>query len=212
MPKVLVDLFGSLCFLGSNTFHHTLDAQRRCQDLQYWSIPLVCALPLWFRFQQCMNRYYERRRRFPDVANAVKYALAEVTVVMAAFHPFFGTHEIGSEAAWNAFRVFWILLCVSSSLYSFWWDVVMDWGMIVRHPVTRRPELRKERLYPGRAAWPYWGAIVTNVLLRFLWTINIVPFALTEFLEQHGKDTILLPLVYFCELYRRFQWGIFRGE
>lgn len=35
---------------------------------------VICALPLYWRFQQCMKRYYETRKRSPDLWNALKYA------------------------------------------------------------------------------------------------------------------------------------------
>ena len=203
MPKILVDLCNDLCFFTTSIFAPADVAYNHCQSINYWAVPVICALPLWFRFQQCMRRYYERRKRFPDVANAGKYALSEAVVVMGSFHPLYNDHS----EEWDFFRALWLLMCVASSLYAFAWDLMMDWSMVKR--VNNKWELRKERMYPS--VFGYYFAIVTNFFLRFLWTVNIVPFTLTEFLERQGRDTIFLPVLYFLELYRRFQWGIFRG-
>ena len=225
MPKILVDLISSLCFFSTGVFLSASTAQSACGDAQFLLVPFVCALPLWFRFQQCMHRYHERRKRFPDVANACKYALSEAVVVMGSFHPLYSDHS----QAWDVLRYFWLLLCVVSSLYAFSWDITMDWGLIRKVGVAsvnsssaskqrsnwfglsggQRYELRKDRMFPY--VWCYYAASLSNLVLRFCWTVTIVPFAATEFLEAQGKDTVFLPLLYFLELYRRFQWGIFRG-
>lgn len=45
-----------------------------CMDNRYILRPLVNCLPAWFRFAQCIRRYYDTREAFPHLANAAKYS------------------------------------------------------------------------------------------------------------------------------------------
>lgn len=83
---------------------------------------VVCLLPLWFRFCQCLRRYMDTGSRWPHLANAFKYALSQTVTLFGAFHPLYmlTTH---SQETTNLFQGFWLLLFVSSSLYSFFWDI-----------------------------------------------------------------------------------------
>ena len=51
---------------------------------------MLSALPLWWRFQQCMRRYHDTGDRWPHLANAGKYFLTHSVVIAGAFHPTFG--------------------------------------------------------------------------------------------------------------------------
>ncbi len=35
-------------------------------------VPLLCLLPLWIRFQQCLRRFLDTGKRFPNLINALK--------------------------------------------------------------------------------------------------------------------------------------------
>ncbi len=35
-------------------------------------VPLICILPLWIRFQQCLRRFLDTGNRFPNLPNALK--------------------------------------------------------------------------------------------------------------------------------------------
>ncbi len=35
-------------------------------------VPLLCLLPLWIRFQQCLRRFLDTGTRFPNLLNALK--------------------------------------------------------------------------------------------------------------------------------------------
>ncbi len=135
MVKVFQDICWSICFVLSGDFGF---ADRNGGSLRNWQvtfwyknllIPLVCLLPLWFRFCQCLRRYMDSGTRFPHLANAFKYALSQTVTLFGAFHPLYLlTFPSESKNKNNWFQGFWLLLFVSSSLYSFFWDVYMDWG------------------------------------------------------------------------------------
>ncbi len=85
--------------------------------------PLMSALPLWFRFLQCLRRYYDTRERWPHLGNAGKYALS-MTVALIGL-----TLPSSNAGVVNGTQVAWIVLLVLSTLYTFSWDVWMDWGL-----------------------------------------------------------------------------------
>jgi hypothetical protein len=92
---------------------------------------------------------------------------------------------------------------VSSSLYSFFWDVYMDWGL-------GRPKfqfLGPRLMYPSRSS--YYATIGVDLVLRFAWVLTLVPpnsgarFALPQYLTAVSM---------MMELFRRTIWGFLRLE
>ena len=71
---------------------------------------------------QNMRRYYDTRKRYPHLVNAVKYVVAQSVVVFGVFNDNFLHHDS------SAFNVGWVSVYVCSTLYSYSWDVAMDWG------------------------------------------------------------------------------------
>ncbi len=45
-----------------------------CGSVRYGLTPFVAILPAWFRFAQCLRRYYDTRQAFPHLVNAGKYS------------------------------------------------------------------------------------------------------------------------------------------
>jgi hypothetical protein len=86
----------------------------------------------------------------PNLANAFKYAMSQSVTLFGAFHPLYlmyfgdGVNDISlvddddnpdGRGQSNffvrhvfSFQLFWMGLFIASSLYSFCWDVYMDWG------------------------------------------------------------------------------------
>jgi hypothetical protein len=73
-----------------------------CSRVGRYIIPVVCALPLWFRFCQCLRRYYDTNQRHPHLSNALKYALSHLVVIMVAYHPTFQHHHSSSSSSSNS--------------------------------------------------------------------------------------------------------------
>lgn len=77
----------------------------------------------------------------PNLANALKYAMSQCVTLFGAFHPLYLMHNrrdqynitmndeetlvISDQSKFGFFQVFWMGLFISSSLYSYWWDVFM---------------------------------------------------------------------------------------
>lgn len=79
----------------------------------------------WWRFLQSLRRIYDTGTWWPNLPNAFKYALAQVVALFGLFHPFYS----GDRGHFEAFQITWIALFTLSSLYTWVWDVRMDWGL-----------------------------------------------------------------------------------
>jgi hypothetical protein len=152
MVKVFQDILWTTCFMASGDFllpEDSPDSVRHSWQHTFWYknvvIPLICLFPLWIRFNQCLRRYLDTGKRWPHLANAFKYAMSQTVTLFGAFHPLYLMHakqdmlipvsgkgkDIVVQVAQghNLFQVFWMGLFVTSSLYSFTWDIYMDWGL-----------------------------------------------------------------------------------
>ena len=186
-------------------------------------VPLICCLPLWLRFAQCLRRYYDTQQRWPHLANAIKYAIAHSVVIISSFHPSFTDR---STNEWQNYRLVWLCSATVSTLYTFIWDVWQDWGLLQWN--SSNWFLREQLLYETPAFY-YW-AIASNFVLRFVWVLTLVPFnleslgyAISDNSSGDTRDVITsdvsnlfrefaLPLLVALELFRRFQWSLLRIE
>ncbi|ETV80990.1 hypothetical protein, variant [Aphanomyces astaci] len=73
--------------------NHTMQSiiPSKCHSNFYYAkvvVPLLCTLPLWFRFLQSLRRIYDMKLWWPGVGNVIKFALAQIVVLFGIFHPF----------------------------------------------------------------------------------------------------------------------------
>ncbi len=180
MVKIFVDVEASVCIIATYFVLERTAVMLDCAHVATYVVPILCALPLWWRFLQCLRRYYDTSSRFPHVYNALKYLITHSVVIMAAYHPAFSDHH---QTSWQTYRYVWLACLIISTLYSTYWDLVNDWGLFA--PNTEWPLLRKELLYGEKYVGYYYFAIVSNCILRWIWVITIVPFS---FEETRGND------------------------
>lgn len=170
--------------------------------------PLIICLPLWFRIMQNFKRYYQTGKRFPHLANSLKYIFAFSVVLFGALHPvnFPPNIKLSSEQLTELgyYRIGWMTVAVISSVYAFSWDVYVDWGL------GRKQEgyLRARLMYPNK--W-YYAAIIADFFLRFVWVITIIP-SFANFFQISAGFSYLTAIVSWLELCRRSFWSIFRVE
>ena len=108
------------------------------------AVELTHSLPYLIRFRQCLLEYHQSHYSAPrPLANALKYFSAFPVIILSAAQKnvlneianskgltvaelakehdrWFGEHRL--------FRL-WLLAVVVNSMYSFYWDVEMDWGL-----------------------------------------------------------------------------------
>jgi hypothetical protein len=221
MVKIWVDVEASACIFSTWFFTAGYGADMvECSGVARVVVPIIIALPLWWRFMQCLRRYYDTTQRRPHLPNALKYFFTHSVVIMGAYHPIFQDHHASS---WQTYRIVWLLCCVGSTLYSIWWDVCMDWGLLTMQNASY-PLLRSELVF-SRHVWFYYYAMVSNFFLRWVWVITIIPFSFEDsagsekwtpgtsyFAALLSYDQIIVPALGILELIRRFQWSILRVE
>jgi len=93
---------------------------------------------------------------------------------------------------------------VVNSVYSYIWDIKMDWGLFDKNAGENK-FLREEVVYSSNGY--YYFAVIEDLILRFGWTLSL---SLTEsgYIHSDLMVTILAPL----EVFRRFVWNFFRLE
>jgi hypothetical protein len=120
---------------------------------------VVAILPYWFRFLQCLKRYKDTEAA-PHLINAGKYSMSILMNIANIFH-----------SNNNLALTIYIAIGVISTFYSYSWDLYMDWGC-VRSFEKETYLLRSKILYPK---WFYYYSMVTNFILRFFWTLSLIP-------------------------------------
>ena len=205
LVKPGIDVAYSLCFLGTGLWLvrdlENNSEGRQCLDsftLTKVFTPIISAMPLWLRLLQCLRRYYDTRDRFPHVVNAGKYATAQSVIIVGVFHASLAKGAPLTRAAW-------IITLTCSTMYSYLWDVFMDWDL-GRKEWGR---LRSTLVYRSRTF--YYSAIVLDLFFRFAWALTFVPASAESPLGDWYLHS-LTPVVSGMEVIRRGVWSLIRVE
>ncbi|KAK7686014.1 hypothetical protein QCA50_010825 [Cerrena zonata] len=198
----LRDQFCSLVFTLSNLFFVAcaysdgldVDWHKCTSQNRYWGIPFVLAsLPLLVRAVQSVKRWFDSRL-VTHLINGGKYAMGILYYLFYFNWRHQGAHRGGSF-------VVWILFGTIYSIYATSWDLLMDWSLLRPHvdPPLLRPELLYRNVVPV-----YYFAIVSNILIRFIWVLYI---------PEKGPDFLIRTFIAgMLEAFRRWQWNFFRLE
>ena len=157
------------------------------------ALPACAILPLWFKFLQTLRQARDSGRHWPHTANSFKYLTAACVIFYAMAHPEGRRGRL------------WITSFVAAVLYQIWWDVVMDWELLVIVPrrgggvasppaslapsclqpiVCRVSKMchyvacHRIALRPQRLYRRnafYWRVLTYNVCFRFIWMLSFVP-------------------------------------
>ena len=192
LAKPLGDFYKSCCYVLTSSWK---DNHMPACSHDALLLAIITGVPYVFRFFQCLNRYYYTREKFPHLYNAGKY-LSGMFVVACFYNPF-----VSNSAVKTAI---WVFSYVFATTYMMMWDICMDWGFV---KLESRLKLRKKQTYPLEM---YMIAVVSDIILRFGWTLSILP---GQFLENPVLQVeILLVIVSLLEIARRAQWTLFRVE
>ena len=120
----------------------------------------------------------------------------------------------GRQRAMSGGEIAMYLTCASrlghryiiSTLYTFSWDILVDWELQQR----LRPDGR--RMAFGHR-WPYGVALVLDFFLRFLWTLTLTPTRV-DGSTPFGSfvNATLAPMLPYFEIGRRSMWSLIRLE
>jgi len=209
LVKVFQDVAWTLCYFVSFQFQHDSEEDLQTSSIyQRVVIPVICILPLWIRFQQCLRRFYDTKRRWPHLANGLKYALSQAVSLFGALYPLYNlTLQRGHGDRIDAYLSFWLCVFILSAVYSFFWDVFVDWNF-------GRPQYAFLS-DPGKLMfsrrWFYYVSIVVDLFLRFSWLVTLIPPN-----EDHKfvlfVPAYLGPITMVAEICRRTMWSMFRLE
>ena len=200
-------------------------------------IPSVCAsLPYIIRARQCLimrevGRLKNDPKRYQHTLNAIKYSTSLFPLIVSATLK----TDLGLRYA-EDLEILLIALMVVNSLYSFVWDVLMDWGMMQNpRAVLERtltpcslelpaasvitphgdPEPRQAQQHCVHAVMRPrlrfgWRTsllvLITDANLRFFWTMRFVQARVFP-----NVDAFILTTE-FLEVFRRSVWNLLRVE
>jgi len=195
----LLDLQYLACYY-IYVWHRTENDEDVCINPRNVMRPIIALLPAWWRFAQCLRRYYDTKKAFPHLVNAGKYATG---MFVTLFSTVASVKDKSSNQPGVLYYI-WISSLVMSTFYTLTWDIKMDWGLFAKHAGENK-FLREQIVYDQKAY--YYGAVVCDVIFRFLWTLT-VSIGNSGFL--HHEFFVLFLAT--CEVIRRFVWNFFRLE
>ncbi len=163
LVKPFVDWYIIACFFSTDAWKHyepvSEGEMAQCQPPNT-VVAIISLMPFWFRFWQCINRWYYTRLRFPHLVNAGKYMASLVLIIFTFFRNTYHNYEY-----------FYIAYCCFATSYSLLWDLFMDWGLLMGKREGRK--LLRDRIkYPK---YFYYFSMCTNIILRFAWVLTLLP-------------------------------------
>ena len=198
---VFLDFEFMVCFY---TYVWPLDKNEdgvECNSNNYIVRPVIACLPAFWRFMQCLRCYYDTRR-YSYLINAGKYFTTFPVVIL------FSLFSINRQSITDSLRfrsegalfIAWVLMSIINAVYTFSWDIYMDWGLL------RSRNLLRPRLgYRWKSL--YYLAIVEDFILRFAWS-----FRISLDLQLEAQVNLMYTLLAGLEIFRRFVWNFFRVE
>ena len=203
MVPLLLDVQYFICYSSlSSSWSDQLDL-KSCTASPNGIRPIISCLPAMWRFWQTI-RCYQKTRKVAHLVNAMKYFTTFPVVIFA----FIFTIEVKNQS-WSSLtfsQVGWIIImwCISSvihSLYTFYWDIKMDWGLLC---ISKGTLLRPTLYYPK---FVYVVAIIFDFIIRFACALK-----LTLAIVYHYDSDIIYFALIIAELLRRWVWNFFRIE
>ena len=210
MVKVQLDFLWTLCFILSGDFlvHDTVEGGQHGWQQTKWyknAVIIICLFPLYIRLMQCLRKYHDTGERVPNLPNALKYTMSQVVTLFGAFYPVvhLNCNRQKDCGHMSAFQITWVEIFVVSSVYSWVWDVKMDWGLGKIEYKLLGPRL----MFPSTIH--YYGVIFADLFLRFMWMQSLVPPSSGAHFELPAYLTAINMTL---ELIRRTLWSFFRLE
>ncbi|XP_065210081.1 solute carrier family 53 member 1 [Planococcus citri] len=203
MSTIFTDLHYTFCFYLTHFKWLSGEGHVSNHNIDFpISRTIVSFVPAWVRFAQCLRRYRDSGETL-HLINAGKYASSIAAAISLSV---MNAHKSSYSGPTENPYVYLYFVCASlSSVYTYTWDIKMDWGLLTYSENAENKFLREEIVYSS-PTW-YYLAIVEDFILRFIW---IITFMLSEtgFVTSEVITSITAPL----EIFRRFVWNFFRLE
>ena len=124
---------------------------------------LCSFLPFWWRFLQCLKKWWVTGNRL-QLINAGKYTARWLPAVLLKFYGW--KMKIGEPGFWPAF-----FMMLFATEFALTWDFLMDWGLFRTHAPGRK-YLRDNMKYSPRF---YYTVMILNTIFRHWWLLDIFP-------------------------------------
>lgn len=199
---ILLDLEFMLCFYSYVWPLDRNEDGKVCNKNTYIVRPVISCLPAFWRLMQCLRCYYDTGR-YPHLINAGKYFTTFPVVILFALYAADReslTEGLLEELRSNAYLAAWALSSFIHAVYTFVWDIYMDWGLF-----QSRDLLRPKLGYSCKSL--YYLAIVEDLILRFAWSLK-----LSLGLHLQAQVNLFYTLLAGLEIFRRFVWNFYRVE
>ena len=201
---ILLDLEFMLCFYSYVWPMDENEDGKVCNKNIYGVRPLISCLPAFWRLMQCLRCYYDTRH-YPHLINAGKYFTTFPVVVLFALFSVDRnrnslTNDLLVEIKHNIYLQAWAASSFVHAVYTFVWDIYMDWGLF-----QSRNLLRPKLGYSWKSL--YYLAIVEDLILRFAWSLK-----LSLGLHLQAQVNLFYTLLAGLEIFRRFVWNFYRVE
>ncbi|RCH79468.1 protein-ER retention protein, partial [Rhizopus stolonifer] len=172
-------------------------------------VPFIISIPYLIRLRQCISEYIESKEQ-RHVYNALKYATSIPVIVFSAIQKkaniyILETGQVPDSWYFTEIHVFrfWVMFVFINSMYSFWWDISMDWNLIT---ISQHQTIQiRRQLYFSQPVY-YLMAVCLDFLLRITWSFKLSSHLLIRHLDS---SIFLLELM---EVFRRWVWVMFRME
>lgn len=158
---------------------------------------VVALLPFWWRFLQCLRRYYDEKDTH-QLENAGKYMSA---IVALELRQAYSNHE--NLKVLGAFSV---ITSIIATIYASYWDLCVDWGLLNRK--SKNKWLRDKIILQRKSV--YFVCIGANIVLRLAWMLSIMRLdRMLGFVQYKNAFNAGLAAL---EIIRRGIWNFFRIE
>lgn len=185
-------------------------------------IPSICAaFPYLIRARQCLVMYNIGKikgdsKHYQHMLNAIKYSTSLFPICVSAYQKI----DVGKKEQMESFL---IVLLIVNSLYSYAWDILMDWGMmqnptlVLTESCVPNSKMLADQKPTGCAhaclrprlrfgCLPSAGILLADGILRFSWTLRFYEHAIFPSTDIYILCTELL------EAFRRAIWNLLRVE
>ena len=201
---ILLDLEFMLCFYSYVWPLDENEDGKVCNKNIYVVRPVISCLPAFWRLMQCLRCYYDTRH-YPHLINAGKYFTTFPVVVLFALFSVDRnrnslTNDLLVEIKHNIYLQVWAVSSFVHAVYTFVWDIYMDWGLF-----QSRNLLRPKLGYSWKSL--YYLAIIEDLILRFAWSLK-----LSLGLHLQAQVNLFYTLLAGLEIFRRFVWNFYRVE
>mmetsp|Transcript_3649 Transcript_3649/g.6217 ORF Transcript_3649/g.6217 Transcript_3649/m.6217 type:complete len:188 (-) Transcript_3649:35-598(-) len=161
--------------------------------------------PYWWRFWQCINKWYNQKNRM-QLVNACKYLskfLAPIAVLSGC------SKLIERDGVYESSYWYYFGGQMITTIFCLYWDFRWDWGLFIgKTPETRF--LRDDTKFSNRF---YYICMLLNTVFRFWWLIQMVYVINFETEETFVEKAEMVTFVsMMAEAIRRTVWAIIRVE